>query len=141
MSDRRPVVVNSATERSLAAGSYAAVTVNGGTLLLAAGDYYFGSLVINSGSIVRALPTTRIFVRDTLVFNAPIRATTGTAVQPIFLGFAGNKIDFNAQFDGTLVAPAASVGFGTGAGLRFTGSFFGRALEVNPASALICQPS
>ena len=55
--------------------------------------------------------------RDTLVFNAPIRATSGTAVQPIYLGFAGATLNLVAQCDGTLVAPNANVIFETSSGV------------------------
>ena len=131
--------VNSGTTQSRAPGSYLTGTVNGGTLILAAGDYFFRSLTINSSSTVRVTPTTRIFVRDSLIFNASLRATSGTAVQAIFLGFAGIDLSLNARFDGTLVAPNANVRFGTGSGLTFTGSFFGRILEITPASTLVCR--
>jgi hypothetical protein len=115
--------------------------VNGGTLILSAGDYFFQSLTINSGSTLRATPTTRIFVRDALVFNAPVLATSGTALQAITLGFAGTTLGMFAPFNGTLIAPNATVTFGTGAGLTYRGSFFGRTLEVTPASVLVCTPS
>ena len=71
-------------------------------------------------------------MRDNLVFNAPVRATSGTAVQSVFLGFAGATLNLFAPFNGTLVAPNAAVTFGTGSGLTYTGSFFGRILEVAP---------
>jgi hypothetical protein len=132
--------VNSGTQ-ARAPGSYVAGTVNGGTLVLAAGDYFFDSLTINAGAVVRATPTTRVFVRDTLIFNAPIRAPAGTAVQAIVLGFAGANLSMTATFNGTLIAPNANVQLGTGAGLTFTGSFFGRILEVTPASTLVCSAS
>lgn len=133
------VTINSATGLALAPGSYAGATVNGGTLVLGAGDYYFTSLTINSNSIVRAAATTRVIVADALVMNAPFYASSGTSVQPIFLGFAGSSLGIYADFDGTLVAPNATVLFGTGSGSVFIGSFFGSVFEVNPASALVCK--
>jgi hypothetical protein len=113
--------------------------VNGGTLILTGGDYFFQSLTVNSGVTVRVAPTTRIFVRNTLFFNSPLRASSGTAIQASFLGFAGASVSLNAQFDGTLVVPNGTVLFGTGSGLTYTGSFFARDIEVNPASALVCK--
>lgn len=133
------VTVNSGAALTLAPGSYAAATVNGGTLILGAGDYFFASLTINSSSIVRAAATTRVIVADALVVNAPFYAPSGTAVQPIFLGFGGSDLGLYADFDGTLVAPNATVRFGTGSGLVFVGSFFGSVFEVNPASTLVCK--
>ena len=132
--------VNSATTQTRGPGSYTNATViNGGTLILAAGDYFFQNLTINAGSTVRVTPTTRVFVQSSLIFNAPFLASAGTAVQPTFLGFAGSNLSLTAQFNGTLVAPAASVVFGTGPGVVYTGSFFGRSLEVTPASSLVCS--
>jgi len=131
--------INSGSAQTRGPGSYSAAIVNGGTLTLLAGDYFFQSLTINSGATVRVTPTTRVFVRDTLVFDAPFRMSSGTGVQPIFVGFAGTTLNLFAELDGTLVAPNAAVVFGTGAGLSFTGSFFGRTLEVTPGSSLICR--
>ena len=62
-------------------------------------------------------------------------------MQAIFLGFGGATLTFDAVFNGTLVAPNATVFFGTGAGLTFTGAFYGRSLEVRPASTLVCLTS
>jgi len=56
------------------------------------------------------------------------------------LGFAGTTLGIFAPFNGTLIAPNAAVTFGTGAGLTYRGSFFGRTLEVTPASVLVCTP-
>jgi len=132
--------VNSGVTQTRPPGSYTAVTVlNGGTLILATGDYFFQSLVVNAGSTVRATPTTRVFVRDSLVFNASIRATSGTAVQSIFLGYGGTNLALVSQFNGTVVAPSANVIFGTSSGVIYSGSFFGRILEVTPASTLACN--
>jgi hypothetical protein len=134
------ITVNSGTQ-SPAPGSYTSGTVNGGTLVLAAGDYFFQSLTINSGTTVRATPTTRVFVQNSLIFRSPFR-TPGGAVQPIFLGFAGSDtVVMEAPFDGTLVAPNGRVEFGVGSGLTFTGAFFARILELRPASRLVCLAS
>ena len=131
--------VNSGTV-SKPPGSYVSGQVNGGTLVLSAGDYFFQSFTINSGVIVRATPTTRIFVQNSLTFNASILATTGSSVQPIFLGYAGTaSVSLGARFDGTLVAPSASVVFGAGPTLTFSGSFFARTIEVAAGSTLACH--
>ncbi len=131
--------VNSGTV-SKPPGSYVSGQVNGGTLVLSAGDYFFQSFTINSGVIVRATPTTRIFVQNSLTFNAAILATTGSSVQPIFLGYAGTtSVSLGARFDGTLVAPNASVVFGAGPTLTFSGSFFARTIEVAAGSTLACH--
>lgn len=131
--------INSGLTASQAPGSYTDGTVNGGTLILSSGNYYFRNLALNSASTVRATPTTAIFVQESLVFNAPIVGATGAAVQPIFLGFAGSNLNLDAEFNGTLVAPEATVDFGTGSGLTYTGSFFAQAIQVTPGSTLVCQ--
>jgi hypothetical protein len=43
-----------------------------------------------------------------------------------------------ARFDGTLLAPNATVFFGTGVGMTFTGSFFARVIEVRADTSLVC---
>lgn len=131
--------VNSGT-RNQAPGSFTSVSVNGGTLVLAAGDYFFQSLTMNANGTVRVAPTTRVFVRDNIGFLTPFRASSGTAIQAIFFGFAGSNLSLPIRFDGTLVAPNATVSFGSGPGVTYTGSFYGRRLQVNPASALVCSP-
>jgi hypothetical protein len=131
--------VNSGSQ-SHGPGSYTSGTVNGGTLVLSAGDYFFQSLTINANVTVRVQPTTRIFVKNTLGFQSPLLAASGTTVQRITLGFAGTTLSLLATFNGTLIAPTASVSFGTGTSLTFTGSFFARSLEVTVGSNLVCSP-
>ncbi len=114
------ITVNAGARRNLAAGSFPTVTVNsGGTLVLGTGDFFFQNLTLNAAATVRATPTTRVFVRTSLAVRSAFLAATGTAVQPIFLGYAGATLTFDAVFNGTLVAPNASVFFGTGAGLTY----------------------
>ncbi len=133
--------VNSGT-LTIAPGSRTNGTVNGGTLVLQAGTYYFRNLTINSGGTVRAPTGTTIYVRDSLAFRSSIRQPTGTAVQSVTLGYAGTAATaIEATFNGTFVAPNASVMFGVGSGLTFTGAFYARSIEVRPASTLVCQTS
>lgn len=108
------------------------------SFLLQSGDYFFQSLTINSGALVRATPKTRLFVNNQLILNSAILASAGTALQPVFLGFAGTTLNLFAAFNGTLLAPNAFVTFGTGSGLIFTGAFYARTIEVTPASQLVC---
>lgn len=136
------ITVHSGNRRTLTAGSFGNLTVtSGGTLILRAGDFFFQNLAVSSGATVRVTPTTRIFVRTSFTAQTSFLATAGTAVQPIFFGFGGNTLSFDAVFNGTLVAPNATVFFGTGAGLTFTGAFYGRSLEVRPQSTLVCLTS
>jgi hypothetical protein len=136
------ITVNSNQRRNLAAGSFPSVTVNsGGTLVLGTGDFFFTNLTINAASTVRATPTTRVFVRSFFTAGSPFLAPSGTAVQPIFLGYAGTSVQFNAVFNGTLVAPNAQVFMGTGAGLTFTGAFYAQSIDLRPQSTLVCLTS
>jgi hypothetical protein len=134
--------VNSGAILNLAPGSYRNVTVNsGGTLRLAAGTYYFDTLTIHSSSTVRATSTTRVFVELGMALRSPFRALSGSAVQPLFLGFAGANLNVETAFDGTLLAPNATVFFGIGSGVTYTGAFYARVLDVRPQSALVCSAS
>jgi hypothetical protein len=108
-------------------------------LVLKSGDYYFQSLTINANVTVRATSTTRVFVRNALTFQSPIRAATGTAIQPLFVGFAGSTATLEAELDGTFLAPSASVAFGVDTSITFTGSYFARAIDIRPASVLHCR--
>ncbi|MEP6652477.1 MAG: kelch repeat-containing protein [Myxococcales bacterium] len=131
--------VNSGTQ-SHPPGSYVSGTVNGGTLVLAAGDYFFQSFTINASVIVRATPTTRIFVQNSLIFNSPILASAGSAIQPVFLGFAGTNVSLGARLDGTFVAPNATAILGAGPTPQtYSGSYFARTIELAPRSILACH--
>ena len=136
------ITVNSGQRRNLAAGSFPTVTVtSGGTLVLGAGDFFFTNLTINAAATVRATPTTRVFVRTFFTAQSPFLAASGTAVQPIFLGYAGTSLSFTTVFNGTLVAPNAQVFMGTGAGLTFTGAFYAQSIDLRPQSTLVCLTS
>jgi hypothetical protein len=133
------ITVNPGPPVSLAPGSRTTLYLNsGGTLILGAGDYFFTRLFLNSGATIRVTPTTRVFVLTELAYRTPFLASSGSTVQPITLGFASTAVTMEAPFNGTLIAPNAHVQFGIGAGLTFTGSFFGRIIQVRDRSALVC---
>jgi hypothetical protein len=131
--------VNTGSSRSPAPGSYGSVNVStGGTLNLSTGNYFFTSLILNSGSTVHVTATTRIYVLTTL--NLGVTFTNASnAVQPIVLGFAGTNLNLNVRFDGTLIAPNAVVSLGAGSPITFTGSFFAHMLQLNPDMILVCM--
>jgi hypothetical protein len=132
--------VNSSNSRTIAAGSYGTVNVNsGGTLIVGAGTYYFDTLNIQSNSVVRVAATTRVYVKNGFTFRSSFKLANGS-VPPIYLGLAtsGNVV-LEARYDGTLLAPNAYVSFGVGVGMKFTGSFFARVLEVRPDTTLVCD--
>lgn len=132
--------VNSGTQTH-GPGSYVSGTVNGGTLVLTAGDYFFQSLTINASVTVRATPTTRIFVQNSFFLNSPILQPTGTAVQALAVGYAGSTpVNLGARLDGSFTAPNASVTFGAGPNPQtYSGSYFARSIEIAPGSILACH--
>jgi hypothetical protein len=134
-------ILDSGADQSRAPGSYGAVTLNSNsTLRLGAGDYFFRTLTINSSVRVIVSPTTRIFVRDQLDYRSPFISSSG-APQAITLGFAGTgTLILETGFNGTLIAPSAQVVFGNGPPRTFSGSFYGRILEVRPGQVLACLP-
>lgn len=125
----------------LVPGSYRTVIVNGGTLRLVEGDYFFEALALNSGVTVRAPEGTRVLVKDQLTVRSPFLAPVGTQLSPVFLGFSGTFAALEAPFDGTLLAPGAEIAFGSGSGFAYTGAFYARALLVRESSALVCDSS
>lgn len=131
--------VNSGSTYAPSPGSYPSLTVNSAaTLVLAAGDYYFTTLLINGSATVRASATTRVFVRSQLTVGSSVRTATG-ALAPIVLGFAGTTFSLGVPFTGTLIAPSAALSIGSGSNLSFTGSFFAKTIELQPAVVLTCS--
>src|SRR5262249_53945121 len=144
---------------NLPVGAYQSLIVNsGGTVVFAAGQYFFQSLSINGTWRAAAVtftttPTTReptggtrIYVQNSMGILTPALAPTGSGLQTVFIGFAGNPTNgltfssspfgtppiATAPFLGTLVAPNASVTLGAGSPTTFTGSFYARVLSVGP---------
>jgi hypothetical protein len=129
------------TSRTLTPGSYASVTANSGaTLIFSGGDFYIGSLTINSSVTLRAAANTRIFVKTGLAFRSSF-TTPSNQIQPVCLGFAGTSATFEAIFNGTLLAPNATITFGLNSPLTFTGSFYAKVLWLRPNNQLICIES
>jgi len=99
---------------------------------------FFRSLTINSAVNVRVSAATRVFVLNSVALRSSF-TRPGGQLQAIMLGFGGATLALEAPFNGTLIAPNASVTFGAASGITFSGSFFGRPLQVRPQSTLICQ--
>jgi hypothetical protein len=134
-------VLNNGQTRTLSQGSYDGVTLNGGsTLVLAAGDYFFRNLTVNTNVRVIVSPGTRVFVRDALAYRSPFTLANGSPAIAT-LGFGGTgTLYLEAAFRGTLLAPAAHVVFGSGSPTSNLGSFYARAIEVRTGSTLTCVP-
>lgn len=133
------IFVNGST--TLTPGSYPSVYINtGGTLILTGGDFFFQNFFVNSLSNVRVQvdPNTRVFVLNQFALRSPFLNASGT-LQPILVGFGGSNLTVETAFNGTLVAPNASVTFGIGAGINFRGSFFAKDIEIRNNSTLTCD--
>jgi choice-of-anchor A domain-containing protein len=160
--DAGSVTLNAGQMRAIAPGSYGVVTVQAGNagqtptiLTMTAGDYFFQTLTISSAPnqaisiIVNA--QTRVFVNTGFTFQSPFVNAAGTVV-PILLGFAGMDMSGNnvnnprltleASFNGTFLAPNATVRFGTSATApQFRGSFYAKSIDVQPDKSLVCDPA
>jgi hypothetical protein len=128
------------TSRTLAAGSFGAVTVQPrATLNLSSGTYFMQSLDLESQahlSLDDSHGPVLLYVANSLIYRASV---TDTAANPsaVLLGFAGSApISIEASFDGTLVAPNASVTVGS---LVHHGAFFGKAVEVLSGATILAQ--
>jgi len=143
------VNVNSGVARALAPNSYASVNVSsGGTLVLAAGDYFFRSLIVNSGAVVTvaaappgsANSATRVFVSNQLVLSGPLQGPGGNSLIPTIVGYSGSGLlSLNNNFIGTFVAPNAELSLGAGGPRQFIGAFYARVLRVNNDSQVLCN--
>jgi Cellulose binding domain/HYR domain len=134
------ITVNNGVQ-PLTPGSYGTVTLNSGaTLIMSAGDFFFQSFLINSSVNVKVQvsPNTRVFVQNQFAFRSPFVNAGGT-LQPILVGFAGANLTVETTFNGTLLAPNASVIFGIGSGINYRGSFYAKNIEVRNNSALVCD--
>lgn len=90
---------------------------------------------------VRVTPTMRVFVQNSFFLNSPILQATGTAIQPLTVGYAGTTaVNLGARLGGAFTAPNASVTFGAGPNPQtYSGSYVARSIEVAPGSILVCH--
>lgn len=126
-------------------GGYHTVTVfAGGRLLLTTGRYFFDSLDIEPTARVQVDETNGpvlIFVRTHLTYHGRIALANGQPAT-VFLGYLGSdQVTLTDLFNGTLVAPAASLSLGSDGQLSFRGQFVARNFELTPASVLTCDSS
>jgi hypothetical protein len=125
----------------LPAGAHGALTVNsGGRLVLAGGDHFFSSLIVNASVTALAAPNTRIFVAGAFALRSPfLLDAPSSQLASIFLGLAtSGSVAIESVFQGSLVAPSALVSLGSGSGSTYRGLFYARGLEVRPDSFVEC---
>jgi RHS repeat-associated protein len=133
------ITLNSGQSTTLGPGSYVGVTANSGaTLTLLDGDYYFGSLVLESASVLRLSPSqgaTRIFISSTFAYRPTLGS--GADASRLFVEYLGtNAVVLETRFWGSIVVPHASLAIGTASSQTHRGSFIARSLEVQPDAKL-----
>ncbi len=129
-----PVSVPVNGTRNLSPGSYASVQAfSGARLNLVAGTYYFDQLQMEPQSRIGADTrngTITIYVRQAFTFRGSTVFTgPNDRLMIVYLGTAAPALD--KSFDGTLVAPSASVRLGVG-GSPYYGSIFAKSVQLDP---------
>ena len=117
--------------RALAPGSYGLVSMlQGSTLNLAAGKYYFDRLWISeTTSRVNVAPTSEIYVKTQLIFRGSFGA-------PANVGYLGTQITIlEAPFQGLVRSPNARVI----ARKNYTGSIVAHDIEASPDVVVMCS--
>jgi hypothetical protein len=139
------ITVNGGQIVPRAPGSYAQATIfSGGRLRLSSGRYFFTGLDIEPNATVEvneaAGPVT-IFVRNSVVYRGTI-VTPSNALATVFLGYTGtNPVTLEAPFNGTFVAPNATLIIGNDTSLTYRAQFEARTLEERPGSIVNCDTS
>ena len=132
------VVLQPSQNRTLVPGSYGTVSIaSRAKLTLSSGTYFFQSfdleptaaLTLNdaNGPIV-------LYVANSIIFRG-VAADARNDASNILIGFAGTaSVAIEAPFDGTLVAPNASVTVGS---MSHKGAFFAKHLELYPDAVVV----
>jgi hypothetical protein len=134
------VTLQTRERRTLAPGSYGALTVQPtATLTLTAGTYYFQSVDFEAQAAValddRNGPI-HLYVANSLIYRASV-SDSANKPERILIGFVGTApVSIEAPFVGTLVAPAARVTVGS---FSHRGAFFAKGLELLPAATVVAQ--
>ena len=131
--------INTATVPPFVPGNYGQITVNtNGVLVLQAGTYFFEALTVNSGGKIVATPDTVLFVKNSNQFQGPIVDSSNNLV-PVFLGYNGTTLNLSNNFMGTVVAPNATVKFGTSSAQLFIGTIHAKTIDLQNGADLQCQ--
>src|SRR5262249_17948951 len=88
-----PVTVDAGTVRTLAAGTYGDLTINGGTLMLAGGEYVFCNVNVNNASVVTVSAASTLLVTDR--FNVQPNAFVNPEGPPADLRILENGLGVN----------------------------------------------
>jgi len=133
------VTAHAGETKVLAPASYGALSaLSGGTVKLSAGTYYFTSFDLEPQSSfavdTRSGPVIVYVQSGSFIYRGAL-AVTGDPIN-FMTAYAGSApLVLEAAYNGTFVAPAASVRLAS-ITQGFTGAFFGRDLEVSPATVV-----
>ena len=120
----------------LAPGAHGNVSVKtGSTLILEEGQQVFASLSLEPGAVVRLLGSSPFDI--VVVGNFQARGTFEGATPKLIL-LSNGYITFETSFSGSVVAPEASLAFGAGQQLTFSGSYYAKNIEVRPDVTVRC---
>lgn len=128
---------------TIAPGSYAdAVVKQRAKLRLSTGVYTFHSLDIEAGGTL-ALDTSLgpifIYVETSLIYRGATITERGPSADLLLAVFGSDLVSIESSFNGTLVAPNASVNLRSVAA-GHTGSFFGLDVELSPQTKITFAP-
>jgi hypothetical protein len=134
------VNVEGGQQKTLAPGSYAALSVkSNGTLTLSAGDYYFASLSLEPQGTVRfntVAGAVRLYVKSSFTYKGSFVDTAGRKDR-ILVVYTGTQLAaIESRFLGTIVAPNAKIELKSVTAPGHVGTFFGKQVELHQYTTL-----
>jgi len=132
--------VESGTQTTKTPGTYGnAIVRSNGTLTLSAGTYFFASLLLEAGAIVRVAGGTVVEVRDSLTLRASFKDSSG-ALAPVALRYRGtNTATVEQSFRGSILSPSAQLVLGSNGAMQYQGQFLGKQIVVRPDSVGVAE--
>lgn len=136
------ITASSGQSKSVTPGSYRNVTAfsNGTITLNGAGSYYFDKLDIEPNgrfTLNAGQGTILIYVRSTLILRGIMSGASAEKVALAYLGTGPMAVE--SSFNGTFIAPNASIRFGTGSGTH-SGAVLAKNLELDPSVRFTFKP-
>jgi serine protease len=136
------VTVAGGTSRTLTPGAYRNVvdSVNGALTLNGAGVYSFDTLDLQPGSTLTLNAGTgaiTIYVRNSLVYRGTVTGAPAENVMLVYL--ASTPVFLESTFNGTLIAPNASMRLATGNSTH-SGAVLARDVELDPGAKFTGRP-
>jgi hypothetical protein len=134
------LILQPGVSQTIAPQSLQSLTVNArATLTLLPGTYYFSNLDVESDAFL-SLPGTApvvIYVQSNLIFRGAIEGPVSAVAlaQNTALGYFGtNAVMIQGVFDGTFLAPNASIDVASGT--LFTGEIMAQSTEIQPGNVI-----